>query len=129
MASILLVTKNPRSLGWATEPGSQQISSSNLSGRQKIADPQKKPFEDGAPEVVHISFVQVHMVAHSPDIGTNGRVADQIRALSIQSIERNHLIRPRVVVVERAATEQIASLHVFPKKWKEHVTQMPTGHG
>jgi len=32
-------------------------------------------------------------------------------------------------VMRRGATEQAASLYVLPKKGKEHVTQMPTGHG
>ena len=70
------------------------------------------------------------MLVHLLDIGTDFRVAYQVRALIVQSIfERNHLIRPSALVAERPVTEKIASLHIFPKEWKEHVTQMPTGHG
>ena len=70
------------------------------------------------------------MIIHLLDIGTDGRIVYQVQTQLVQSIfKRNHLIRRGVLVAERAVTEQITSFHVFPKKWKEHVTQMPAGHG
>ena len=64
------------------------------------------------------------------DVGTDGRVAYQIQALSVQAVpERNHLIRSGAVVAGMAVAKQIAPLYVFPKEWHKHVTKMPAGHG
>lgn len=70
-----------------------------------------------------------YMKAHSPDVGTDGGVVYQIRALIVKAIRhQNHLVRPRVAMLEKTGAEDIASLCVFPENRKEHVTQMPTSH-
>ena len=83
-----------------------------------------------APARCHlVSSIRVDTRVHVPDVGINGRVMRKIRTLIIQvAFQRDHQVR-HGVVVDMAAEEHAASLQVLPKKWKEHVTQMPTGHG
>jgi len=75
----------------------------------------------------HREFSSVDQRVHLPDVGSDGRVEHQICALSVQTIPgRNHWIPHEYLVV---TVGNIASLRVFPKKWKQHVTQMPTSRG
>ena len=55
--------------------------------------------------------------ANTLDVGTDGWVEDQIRALSVQTIPSR-----------TPSVEDIASLYMFPEEWKQHIAQMPTSH-
>ena len=80
-------------------------------------------------QVAHREILFMDKRAHALDVGSDGRVEYQIYALSVQTIpSQSHRI-PRNSLACRMTVGNIASLYVFPKKWKQHITQMQAGRG
>ena len=69
--------------------------------------------------VTHREFLSASKRVYTPDIGTDGRIENQIRALGVQTILESAC---------GATAENIASLYIFPEKWKQHVAEVPTSH-
>ena len=68
-----------------------------------------------------VNVVQVDPLMHLLDVDTDDGVTHDIRRLRVQSIFEWRVVDASIV--------EVASLHIFPKKWKERVTQAPTSHG
>ena len=58
---------------------------------------------------------------HLLDVGTDSGDTDDICRLRVQPILMWRIVNTSVV--------EVASLHIFPKKWKERVAQAPASHG
>ena len=68
-----------------------------------------------------MNIVRVNPRVYVLDVGTDGGVKHDVYGLGVQPIFE--------WIELRTVFNEIASLHVLPKEWKECVAQVPTSHG
>ena len=73
-----------------------------------------------------MSVVRVGPITYAPDVDTDGGIEYHICTLRVKTTFEWD---KGTSIIDRVAAEDATSLHVFPKKWKECVAQVPTCHG